>query len=127
MDNILYVGDRSGTLYALEIQRDGFLELWRRKVAERDIRMTPLVTEDRVIVGARDRHVYWLNRSNGEEIFRRETKGEILADLLLLTPGEGIDIAEPLIIVSTLAREEQLLGFTADTACAVGFMGHKRG
>lgn len=116
VDGVLYAGDLGGFVYALNVS-DGqsFAPLWEpRQVAGRGIRATPLVTEDRIVVGSRDRNVYWLERSSGVEILRREVRGEVLADLVLLQPSEQLRIGEPLVLVSTMAREQMLTAFTLD-------------
>lgn len=113
-DGVLYAADLGGFVYALNIS-DGttFAPVWEpRQVAGRGIRATPLVTEDRIVVASRDRNVYWLERSTGTEILRREVRGEVLADLLLLEPSEQLRIGEPLVLVSTMAREQMLTAFT---------------
>ncbi|NDJ61037.1 MAG: PQQ-binding-like beta-propeller repeat protein [Chloroflexi bacterium] len=121
-DGVLYLADLDGYVYALTIDSNGaFEELWRRQVASsRGIRATPIVTEDTIIVGARDRVVYWLDRSTGAPIAdgqdgQRAVAGEILADMLLLEPSESLNIDEPVVLVSTNSREELLIAFTVDT------------
>lgn len=113
-DGVLYTADTNGYVYALAIEPDGFRELWSRQVATRAVRATPLVYADTLIVAARDRNVYWLRRETGEEIFRREMRGEVLADMLLIEPSETIAVPEALVLVSTMAREEGLVAFTLD-------------
>lgn len=112
-DGVLYVADMIGYVYALGLD-DGFNLIWSRKVAERGIRPSPLVTEDAVIVGSRDHHVYWLSRETGEVLITREMAGEVLSELLLLEPSETLNIRTPLVIVSTIARNELLVAFTLD-------------
>ncbi len=112
-DGVLYTADMAGYVYALNLD-DGFDVLWSRRIAERGIRPSPLVTDDVVIVGGRDRRVYWLSRATGEELIRREMAGEVLSELMLLEPSETINIRVPLVIVSTIARNELLVAFTLD-------------
>jgi outer membrane protein assembly factor BamB len=111
VDDILYAADLSGTVYALNIGGDGFEEVWQQKVSERAIRTTPLVSDEYVIVGARDNHVYWLDRQDGSTFFSREVAGEVLSDMLLIEPSETVDIPEPYVIVATLANEEFVVAF----------------
>lgn len=111
----VYLADLAGYVYALQDAGDSFTELWSRQVAERGIRPAPLVTDDALIVGSRDHYVYWVSRETGEEIQKREMKGEILSDLLLLQPSDTLKIQQPLVIVSTLAHEELLVAFTVNT------------
>ncbi|MCK6577199.1 MAG: PQQ-binding-like beta-propeller repeat protein [Anaerolineae bacterium] len=112
VEDQVYVADLAGYVYALRDTGDAFSEIWSRQVALRGIRATPLVTDDYVIVGSRDHNVYWVSRESGEEVNKREMRGEVLADLLLLQPGDGTETREPLVVVSTLAREELLVAFT---------------
>ena len=71
------------------------------------------MTEDALVIGSRDRFVYWISRETGEELVKREMKGEVLSDLLLVEPTENLNV-EPMVVVSTLAREELLVAFTLD-------------
>lgn len=118
LDGILYAGDMSGTVYALDARDDGLALLWRNKVAERAIRATPLVSEDYVIVGSRDHRLYWLNRGDGSQVNDvegprvRTLSNEVLSDLLLIEPGQGVDIPEPYVIASAAANDNLLVAFT---------------
>ncbi|MCS7071547.1 MAG: PQQ-binding-like beta-propeller repeat protein, partial [Anaerolinea sp.] len=113
VDGVLYAADLGGYVYALSVEGNTFSPMWEpRQVASRGIRATPLVTDSRIIVGSRDRNVYWLNRMDGQEILRREVRGEVLADLLLLEPNERLRIGEPLVLVSTMAPDQLLTAFT---------------
>jgi outer membrane protein assembly factor BamB len=113
-DNILYTADTGGMVYALAIESGGFRELWKRQVAGRAIRAAPIVNGDQLIVASRDHRVYWLRLETGEEIFQREVRGEILADMLVIEPSESLAIPEPLILVPTMAREEGVVAFALD-------------
>ncbi len=114
LENQIYVADLGGYVYALTDTGQSFTELWSRQVAQRGIRPTPLVLEDTLVVGSRDRFVYWISRETGEEQVKREMRGEVLADLLLLDPSQLPSLSEPMVVVSTLAREELLVAFTLD-------------
>ncbi len=112
-DGVVYAADLGGYVYALSIEGNTLSPMWEpRQVASRGIRATPLVTDSRIIIGSRDRNVYWLNRADGQEILRREVRGEVLADLLLLEPSERLRIGEPLVLVSTMAPDQLLTAFT---------------
>ena len=123
VDNVLYATDLGGNVYALDTSDGGFSEIWQRKVADRGIRATPVVTDDYVIIGSRDHKIYWLDRATGETIqdeatvenvqnFRvRELAGEILSNMLLIEPSETVDIPEPYLIVSSVANQELLVAF----------------
>lgn len=109
---MLYVGDSSGWVYALDVSGEGFSEVWSRQVAQRAVRATPLVVGDTLIVASRDRRAYWLTRTDGVEVFNREVAGEILANPLLIERNDSI--SESLVIVSTMANQESLVAFTID-------------
>ncbi len=114
IDDEVYVADLGGWVYALLDQGDSFETVWSRQVATRGIRPTPLVTEDSVIVGSRDKFVYWVSRTTGDEQVKRELRGDVLSELLLLQPDQIGGIDEAYVVVSTLAREELLVAFTLD-------------
>lgn len=114
VDDVLYAGDQAGNVYALNLSADGFTEVWQRQAATRAVRAMPLVDGDTVIVASRDRFVYWLNRTTGEEIVKREMRGEVLGEMLRIDPAEGLTLSEPLVIVTTMAREEAAVAFTLD-------------
>jgi outer membrane protein assembly factor BamB len=117
VDDILYVGDMGGHLYALNVN-DGLSERWQTKPAERAIRATPLVAEDYIVIGSRDQRVYWLNREDGTPVTDvdgprvRSLNGEILSDLLLIEPSDQVDIPESYVIVSSVANDNLLAAFT---------------
>lgn len=115
VDGLVYAADLNGYVYALQDSGTSFEPVWEpRQVANGAIRALPIVTEDAIILGARDRNTYWISRSTGEEIFRREMVGEVLADPILLEPSETLNIPEPMVVVSTMAREELLVAFSVD-------------
>jgi outer membrane protein assembly factor BamB len=115
VDGVVYAADLDGYVYALNDAGSSFTEVWApRQVAARAIRATPLIIDDKIIVGSRDLHVYWLSRSSGEEIFNREMRGEVMSDMLVLEPSESLNIPERLLIVSTIAREELVVAFTLE-------------
>jgi outer membrane protein assembly factor BamB len=115
VDGVVYAADLNGFVYALQDNGTSFEPVWApRKVANGAIRALPIVTEDAIIVGSRDRNTYWISRSTGEEIFRREMVGEILADPVLLEPSETLNIPEPMVVVSTMAHEELLVAFSVE-------------
>lgn len=118
VDDILYVGDMGGHLYALNVGSGGLTERWTVKVADRAIRATPLITDDYIIVGSRNHNVYWLNREDGSVVNDvdgprvRSLNGEVLSDLLLIEPSDQVDIPEPYVIVSSVANDNLLAAFT---------------
>jgi hypothetical protein len=63
--------------------------------------------------------VYWLNAADGTDkigndgqALVRNTDGEILADMVLIMPNDTLNIAEPLLLVSTMLPNKQLIAFT---------------
>jgi outer membrane protein assembly factor BamB len=119
VDNTLYVGDLGGNIYALDTSSN-LQELWRQKVANGAIRATPVITEDRIIVAARDRKVYWLNRADGTPFqlegtpLVRELEASIFSDILLIEPSSGVDIEEPYVVVSSTSTNQLLVAYTLD-------------
>jgi len=115
VDDVLYYTDLSGFVYALDITA-GLTPIWSEQIAERGIRAAPLVAGGDVIVASRDGKVYWLDRATGTLIFDDEIEGrpEILADMLLLEPGDTLDIDEPIIVVSTMDMGRLLVAFPLD-------------
>lgn len=113
VDGVLYAADLSGTVYALGLDAGGFRELWRARPTRHSIAGRPVVWNEYVIVGSRDRNVYWLDRSSGATFFFRTVADEVLSDLVLIEPDEVVDIPEAYVIVSTVAHGELLVAFTA--------------
>jgi outer membrane protein assembly factor BamB len=110
-DGVFYIGDMNGFAYALEATPNGFVELWKREVAGAGIRPTPVVTDEHVIVAARDGHVFWLDRETGNEFVRHDIDTEILADMVVIEPAE--DTERPgLVIVVTDENDKILVPFT---------------
>jgi len=113
-DNTLYVGDMAGYVYALNISADGFSEKWVVQPATRAIRATPVLTDKAVIIGSRDNNVYWLNPENGSTTFSRQMAGEVLSDMIVITPEQNPGLSDSLLLVSTMTSHELLVGFTLD-------------
>ncbi len=122
VENTLYVADMAGYVYAFGIGDGGLTQQWSQQVATKGIRATPVVVGDALIVASRDTYVYWLNPADGSPLLdtegspiKRQVNGEVLADMLVINPSEGLDIPEPLLIVSTMNRAELLVAFALDT------------
>ena len=108
----------------LDVTGGGFRSIWQAKTSERAIRTTPVIANEYVIVGSRDQKVYWLSREDGSTFFSREVGGEVLSDLLVIEPGEVLDIPEPLLVVGTPTQQEILVAFTlqnGERAWAYGY------
>lgn len=126
VDGILYAADLEGWVYALDA-RNGLSEVWTpRQLAPSAIRPAPLVVGDTVIVATRDGRLHWLNRNNGSYLTDpadddglenriRGLNDQIFSDLLLIEPGEGLELESPIVVVSTMAPDELLVGFNANT------------
>jgi outer membrane protein assembly factor BamB len=115
VDNVLYAGDVSGYLYALELGETSFTPVWEpRQVATRAIVATPLIVNDQIVVGSRDAHIYWIDRDTGAELIKRQMAGEVLGNFLLLEPSEALPLQEPIILATTMARSELVVAFTID-------------
>jgi outer membrane protein assembly factor BamB len=110
-DDILYTADMGGTVYALNIQ-NGFEEVWKTKATGRGIRPSPLVTDEFVIVAGRDGHIEWLNRETGAVEITNEVQAEVLSDILLIEPNESNELAQPLVVVSTIDQGKLLVSYT---------------
>lgn len=111
VDGVLYAGDLSGMVYAIDIGDGGLNPIWQAKASDRAVRTTPLVANEYVIVGSRDQKVYWLSREDGSTFFSREVGGEVLSGPLLIEPGDTDDTAESLVVVGTPTHDELLVAF----------------
>ncbi|MCU0475639.1 MAG: PQQ-like beta-propeller repeat protein [Anaerolineae bacterium] len=113
LDGVVYAADMGGNVYALST--DDLSEVWRVRAANGGIRPSPLVTEQHVIIGARSGEVVWLERASGVIALEgaRQLGAEILSDLMLVESNEARPLAEPLVIVSTVANDNLLVAFSA--------------
>lgn len=116
VDGTLYFADLGGSVYA--VNPADFSLIWKRKVAEGAIRATPLVKDDIIVVASRDQKVYWINRADGTAIndgegkpLVRSLESQVLSDILLLEPGDNLDIKEPIVVVGTLSTAQALVAF----------------
>ncbi|MFZ4813590.1 MAG: PQQ-binding-like beta-propeller repeat protein [Phototrophicaceae bacterium] len=109
----LFASDLGGYVYKLDPATLTLDPDWSiTRVATAGIRTAPLVFDDYVVVGSRDKSLYWINRETGSVIFSRPLDGEILADLHLFRADEVEGLDNDLIVVSTLSNREALVGFT---------------
>lgn len=115
-DDMIYYTDLSGYVYAID--PSDMSAAWATKAATRGIRPAPVVTEEYVIAASRDGRIYWLDRESGVVVHDREIEGgaEILSDMLLLNPDDGIDIPEPLIVVGTANPAQTAVAVPLDFA-----------
>lgn len=116
VDGVFYFGDVSGWLYAITDDGESFSNVWEPvQVATRAIVATPIVTEDSVIAGSRDHNLYWVDRETGVLNLTRQMAGEVLGNMLYMTPTEDNDLNRELIIVSTMNASEYVVAYSADT------------
>lgn len=122
VDDILYVGDLVGNVYALDTTRN-LAEVWKQQVAASAIRPSPVVYGDAVVVASRDQKVYWLKRSDGSPIMDvegrplvREMQAPIFSDMLVIEPSETVKVSEPILVVSTLSPGQLLVAYTLSEA-----------
>lgn len=113
VDDVLYAADMDGYVYALNTS--DLSEKWRVRAANGGIRPSPLVTDQHVIIGARSGEVVWLERASGVIALEspRQLGAEILGDLVLVTSTENRPLAEPLVLVSTVAQDKLLVAYSA--------------
>lgn len=112
--NVLYAGDVSGWVYALST--DDLTPIWQpRDVANGAVRAAPVVVGDNIVVGSRDRNVYWLDRASGATNFQRQVAGEVLGEPLVLGPSETLAVNSSIVLIPTMSRDELVVAFTADT------------
>lgn len=112
-NDILYFGDLSGKVYAVRIVDGGFEQVWKQLVAESDIRSTPQLTEDLVIVGAKDHHVYALDKEQGTIVWNAELKSQVLSELVLV-PGDETDEAHDRIVIGTESGDERAVALNLE-------------
>lgn len=100
-DDILYFADLNGYVYALNANNLG--EIWSERPSNRGIRPAPLVTEEYVVVAARDGTVFWLNRETGLTVQDSQIDGkpELLSDILYLPADEETGRPELMLVAST--------------------------
>lgn len=108
----LYAADLDGYVYSLNIGDGQLVENWKTKATGRGIRPSPLVTDQYVVVAGRDGQVDWLATGNGAITIKQDVQSEILSDILLIEPSEALNIAEPLVVISTINHSQLLVAFT---------------
>jgi outer membrane protein assembly factor BamB len=89
---------------------NGLSEIWKTQATNAGIRPSPLVTDDFVVVAARNGQVVWLTRETGAVEFSEDVGSEILSDIVLIEPGETLEI-EPRVVVSTVSTSRLLVAF----------------
>jgi len=104
-DGILYYTDLSGYVYAIDVNDMTLDVSWGepQRPANRGIRPAPLVTDNYVIVAARNGTVYWLDRATGTTVQQAEIEGrpELLSDILYIPADEERGLPELILVAST--------------------------
>jgi eukaryotic-like serine/threonine-protein kinase len=115
-DDVIYVGDLAGNVYAVGVSDDGFAEQWTAEPAGDAVRGSPLVLEQQVIVGSKDKRVYGLEKDTGNEIWEMSAGGKVLTELLDL--GTVPDSDERLVVVGTDKNSELLTAYRVEADLA---------
>jgi outer membrane protein assembly factor BamB len=113
--DMLYFGDLKGNLYAVQIIGDELKQVWKKDVAKKAIRSTPLIAGDVVVVSSKDEHVYALNKADGLSLWSKKTKGPALTELVLVpasTEGEG---TPEMVVAGTDDKDRLLVAYTLDS------------
>lgn len=112
--DMLYFGDLKGNLYAVQITGEGLKQVWRKDVAKKAIRSTPLIAGETVIVSSKDEHVYALNKADGLSLWSKKTKGPALTELVFVpasTEGEG---TPEMVVAGTDEKDRLLVAYSLD-------------
>lgn len=113
VNDVLYYTDLSGYVYALNTT--DLSEIWAERPAKRGIRPAPIVTEDYVVVGARDGNVFWLNPETGTTVQSVDDGlPELLSDMLYLPSDEEAGHPELVLIAST-DNKRLVMAFNMET------------
>ena len=110
-DDVLYFGDLTGQLYAVQVTDTDFKLLWKQKVAGGAIRSAPLVVNDTIVVSSKDKHVYAVQKADGTALWNAKTKGEALTNLAFV-PGDPQAETQDMVVAGTEAKDQLLIAFT---------------
>ncbi len=109
---VLYFGDMSGWLYALDA--DGWELLWKERVTEEGgVRGSPVVTQDRIYVTATDGYLRAREREDGANIWRAP-QGDAAGPIYSMPTLMG-----GLVIVSPMGGESHIVAFDAEEGTQV--------
>ena len=75
-NGVVYIGDLSGVLHAVDVQTGK--ALWTFKT-QGEIRSSPIVVADKVLIGSYDRYLYGLSARNGALAWKAEFQGYVHA------------------------------------------------
>jgi outer membrane protein assembly factor BamB len=107
-NDVLYFGDLAGNLYAVRIADAGFEQVWKKSLSKDPIRATPLLTEDMVIVGSKDKVVYAVNKADGAQTGSKKTRGEVLSNMALVPATET---TPELVVVGTTQTDRLVVAY----------------
>jgi len=114
-EGVLYFGDLAGNLYAVQVNDEGFSQLWKRALAQEGIRAAPILTDGLLIVGAKDEHLYAVHKEDGSDAWSTPTKGAVLSDVVFV-PAETVSEDTPaMVIVGTDDAKHLIAAFDAAT------------
>ncbi len=77
-DGVIYVGDTTGNVYAVDVETRSVKTGWPFQ-AEDAVWASPLVTDGRVYVASMDHHVYCLDAESGELLWKQKLGGATAA------------------------------------------------
>lgn len=86
-DDVVYFGDSSGKVYAVEVESGAVLPGWPFQTEEA-IWASPLHAGDRLYVAGMDHHIYSLDAKSGEEMWRVKLGGAVAASPVMDEAGE---------------------------------------
>ncbi len=112
-EDVLYFGDLSGNLYAVQVREEGFAQLWKRSLAKAGIRAAPILTNGLLVVGAQDERLYAVHKEDGSDAWEATTKGAVLSDLVFVPAQEGGQDRPALVIVGTDDAKHLIAAFDA--------------
>jgi outer membrane protein assembly factor BamB len=88
-DGVVYFGDSTGKVYAVEVEGQSVKSGWPFQ-AEEAIWGSPLVAGGRVYVASMDHRIYALDAESGEELWRTEVGGAVAAQPVLDATGQTL-------------------------------------
>ncbi len=113
-DDVLYFGDLTGQLYAVQVTDTDLTLLWKQKVAASAIRSMPLVVNDTIVVSSKDKHVYAVQKADGTALWNAKTKSEALTNLAYV-PGDPQSETQDMVVAGTESKDQLLIAFALDS------------
>jgi outer membrane protein assembly factor BamB len=109
VDGVVYVGDSSGQVYAIDVDSRNVKPGWPFETGEA-VWASPLVEGDRVYVASMDHHIYSLDAESGEMIWKQELGGAMAASPRL---ADGLTLEDGILYVG--AFDGKVHALKADT------------